>query len=216
MDNTYSVHSLVHSWSRDSEQQREGYFFAHNLLSSSIGLVLACEDYAFRRTLVPHIKAVSQRDALLGTPMAYDDERCTNYGPVFFEVGYWKEREQLEVPVVGTEKRVFGKEHPDILMSMANLTSTYWYQGRWKEAEQLDAKSTKGVLGEEHPDVLTSTVNLALTYSNQGRWKEAKQLQVQVSEARKTFALMKNAVNLLTKHLGPLCRSNHLCSPFVI
>ena len=125
MDNTYSVHSLVHSWSRDSEQRRAGYFFAHNLLSSSIDLILACEDYAFRRTLVPHIKAVSQRDALLGSPMAYDDERCTNYGPVSFEVGYWKEREQLEVPVVGKEKRVFGEEYPDMLMSMANLASTY-------------------------------------------------------------------------------------------
>ena len=148
--------------------------------------------------------------------MAYDDEQCTNYGPVFFEVGYWNERKQLEVPVVGTEKRVFREEHPDMLMSMANLVSTYWNQGRWKEAEQLDAKSTKGVLGEEHPDALTSMVNLMLTYSNQGRWKEAKQLQVQVSEARKTVALMKNAVNLFAKHLGPLCRSNHLCSPFVI
>ena len=216
MDNAYSVHSLVHSWSRDSEQRREGYFFAHNLLSSLIDLIFACEDYTFRRTLVPHIKPASQRDALLGTSMAYDDEQCTNYGPVFFEVGYWNEREQLEVPVVGTEKKVFREEHPDMLMSMANLVSTYWNQGRWKEAEQLDAKSTKGVLGEEHQDALTSTVNLTLTYSNQGRWKEAKQLQVQVSEARKTVALIENAVNLLAKHLGPLCRSNHLCSPFVI
>ena len=51
MDNTYSVHSLVHSWSRDSGQRREGYFFAHNLLSSLIDLVFACEDYTFRRNL---------------------------------------------------------------------------------------------------------------------------------------------------------------------
>ena len=109
MDNTYSVHSLVHSWSRDSGQRREGYFFAHNLLSSLIDLVFACEDYTFRRTLVPHIKPASQRDALLGTSMAYDDEQCTNYGPVFFEVGYWNEREhgkpRVDVLESGTVER---------------------------------------------------------------------------------------------------------------
>ena len=143
-DNTYSVHPLVHSWSRDGERRQAGSFFAQDLLSSSIDLVFAWEDYAFRRTLVPHIKAASQHDALLGTPMVSNDERCTNYGPVFFKVGYWKEGEQLEVSVMETEKRVLGGEHPDMLMSMANLASTYWNQGRWKEAEQLNAKSTEG------------------------------------------------------------------------
>ena len=115
--------------------------------------------------------------------MASDGERWTNYGPVFFEVEYWKEGERLEVPVMETEKGVLGEEHPDML-SMENFASTYWNQGRWKEAEQLNAKSTEGVLGEEHPDALTNMENLALTYSSQGRWKEAEQLLVQISEAR--------------------------------
>ena len=69
--NVYSMHPLVHSWSRDSmahEEQQAGYFFAHGLLSSSITFVFVNEDYAFHRTLVPHIKAV------LRTPMAYNDE----------------------------------------------------------------------------------------------------------------------------------------------
>ena len=36
-----------------------------------------------------------------------------------------------------TGKRVLGEEHPSTLTSMANLASTYWNQGRWKEAEEL-------------------------------------------------------------------------------
>ena len=74
---------------------------------------------------------------------------------MFFEVGYWNEREQLEVPVVETEKRVFREEHPDMLMSMANLVSTYWNQGRWKEAEQQSSRCADEH-GEPHVDVQQS------------------------------------------------------------
>ncbi|KAH8768413.1 hypothetical protein F5883DRAFT_366242, partial [Diaporthe sp. PMI_573] len=61
--------------------------------------------------------------------------------------------------------------------SMANLASTFWNRGRWKEAEELEVQvkdTRKRVLGEEHPSTLTSMANLASTYRNQGRWKEAE------------------------------------------
>ena len=75
---------------------------------------------------------------------------------------------------------MLGEEHPDTLISMGNLASTYMNQGRWKEAEELQAQELEicsRVLGEEHPDTLTSMGNLASTYMNQGRWKEAEELQ---------------------------------------
>ena len=65
--------------------------------------------------------------------------------------------------VMETRKRVLGEEHPDTLVSMNNLVSTYWSQGRWKEAEMLGVlvmETRKRVLGEEHPDTLTSIANL--------------------------------------------------------
>ena len=68
---------------------------------------------------------------------------------------------------------------------MGNLASTYWNQGRWNEAEQLEVQvmeMTKKLLGAEHPDTLTTMGNLASTYWNQGRWNEAEQLEVQVME----------------------------------
>jgi hypothetical protein len=63
-------------------------------------------------------------------------------------------------------KQVFGLEHPNTLTSMANLASTYHYQRRWKEAEELGVQvmqTRKQVLGPKHPSTLTSMVNLALT-----------------------------------------------------
>ena len=40
--------------------------------------------------------------------------------------------------VMETRKKVLGAEHPSTLTSMANLASTYWNQGRWKEVEELE------------------------------------------------------------------------------
>ena len=63
-------------------------------------------------------------------------------------------------------KKVLGQEHPDTLNSMANLASTFWSQGRWKEAEELGVQvveARKRVLGQEHPDTLTCMANLAMT-----------------------------------------------------
>ena len=67
---------------------------------------------------------------------------------------------------------MLGEEHPDTLASTANL----WNQGRWKEAEELQAKELeicKKVLGEEHPDTLTSMNNIAITLKGRGQNAEA-------------------------------------------
>ncbi len=87
--------------------------------------------------------------------------------------------------VAAHQKEILGLEHPDTLASMADLTLTFWKQGRWKEAEELGVQifeTRKRVLGPEHPDTLTGMANLALIYRDQGRWKEAEKLGVQTME----------------------------------
>jgi hypothetical protein len=75
-----------------------------------------------------------------------------------------------------TSKKVLGVDHPSTLTSMANLASTFWNQGRWKEAEELDVavmETSKKVLGVDHPDTLTTMNNLAFTLKGQGRDEKA-------------------------------------------
>src|SRR3954464_11961823 len=72
--------------------------------------------------------------------------------------------------------RVLGPEHPDTLISMANLASTYRNQGRWKEAEELGMQVMEvhsRVLGPEHPDTLANMHNLAYTLCSQEKIREA-------------------------------------------
>jgi hypothetical protein len=61
-------------------------------------------------------------------------------------------------------KTKLGAGHPEPLICMANLASTYWNQGRWDEAEELFVRvmeTSLRVLGEEYPDTLTSMASLA-------------------------------------------------------
>src|SRR5437762_3512580 len=86
--------------------------------------------------------------------------------------GELKEAEELGVQVMKTQKRVLGLEHPDTLLTMHNLASTYYNQERWKEAEELEVQvmeARKRVLGPEHPDSILAMHTLALTYYCQKR-----------------------------------------------
>ena len=56
--------------------------------------------------------------------------------------------------VIDARKAKLGLDHPDTLLSMANLSSTYNKQGRLNDAESLLALAVKSmvqVLGAEHP-----------------------------------------------------------------
>ena len=77
---------------------------------------------------------------------------------------------------------------------MANLASTFWNQGRWKEVEELEVQvmeTSSRVLGEEHPDTLTSMANLGHTYHSQGQINSAIELMTKVVQ----FRLKRNDVD---------------------
>jgi hypothetical protein len=78
-------------------------------------------------------------------------------------------------------EEVLRAEHPDTLTSLANLATTFWKQGRWKEAEELFLQvmeprkklrywccwinkrmllSTKTKLGADHPYTTSSLETL--------------------------------------------------------
>src|SRR6202034_2977192 len=98
----------------------------------------ATQDYAFRRTLLSHIKANEKYGDEFGTSQTDDDVQMSRFALVFSENGYWNEAEKLYVDVIELRKRLLGAEHPDTLTSMANLAVTYGNQGRWNEPEKLE------------------------------------------------------------------------------
>jgi hypothetical protein len=62
---------------------------------------------------------------------------------------------------------------------MANLATTYFAQGQWEKAEQLDKQLLdlrKSKLGEDHPETLSSMVRLASTWKYSGHDAKAVHL----------------------------------------
>src|SRR3984885_4464016 len=122
------MHPLVHCWSRDrmlQPEQQTRCMSAMTLLAQSITFQFASQDYAFRHTLLSHIKANEKYSDEFGISQADDDVQMSKFALVFYENGYWNEAEKLQVEVMELSKRLFGAEHPDTLMSMTSLAETY-------------------------------------------------------------------------------------------
>ncbi|THH20457.1 hypothetical protein EW146_g905 [Bondarzewia mesenterica] len=211
-----SIHPLVHSWSRTTiTNVTSTVGCTQCVLRMSVNWQFGSEDYAFRRTLLPHMAEALKENANPRSDVA------SGFGLVYAEAGRWEAARRLRLVVVETSRRVLGGEHPDTLRAMANLASIFRDQGRWMDAESLEAvvmETRRRVLGEEHPDTLSTMANLASTFWNQGRWKEAESLEVAVMETRQrvlgeehpdTLTAMNNLA-MTYRALGRLQEAEHL------
>ena len=93
---------------------------------------------------------------------------------VFFNQGNLTASE-LEVQVMETRKKV-GPDHPDTLVGMANLVSTYRNQDRWDAAERVryaSKETSKKKLKADYLDTLTSMINFASMLKGHGLMNKA-------------------------------------------
>ena len=187
----YSMHPLVHAWSRDKMTLSEKQTY-----SSMACVTLSCslnndrsQPYGFRRALVTHVRANLQQ-GIIGEDQAtakYSDNAYTKFGWLLREQGYSSEAKKLQFQVLELRNRVLGVEHPDTIWAMANLAVTYRHLGKYAEAEKLEMQvldARNRILGVEHPDTIWAVANLAATYQNIGKYIEAEKLQIQVLNAR--------------------------------
>ncbi|KAF8644873.1 hypothetical protein AX14_009334 [Amanita brunnescens Koide BX004] len=189
----YSMHLLVHAWSRSRLPKAEItdlYHRARALLSYSVVPDYDIDNYEYCNLLAPHVRSSSLHAAELKLESRYYDDEHTTFSYVFHYVGDWNERERLLVEQVNERKTELGSKHSNTLTSMENLALTYLSQGRWNEAEKLQVEvlnATKAKLVPNHPVTLSGMNDLSLTYCHQGRWNEAEKLLVEVMNARKAF-----------------------------
>jgi tetratricopeptide (TPR) repeat protein len=182
----YAIHPLVHEWSRDRmliSQKKCMMQVSKLILVNCITREMTTENRAFRRLLVPHIKANYQSEEENSFQRVFHDDEYSKFSYVFHESGMWKDAEFFQHKVVEMGIKKQGPEHPNTMLRMGELAVMYSLQGRYKEAGELQLKVLdllKRVLGPEHQHTLMSMNNLALTFSNQGKYEEAAQLQMKV------------------------------------
>ncbi|RYP75597.1 hypothetical protein DL771_002297 [Monosporascus sp. 5C6A] len=116
--------------------------------------------------LLPHVQSVLNEQPPEENDQLGWSRLLTKVSWYMLMMGEYSKAERFARNAVKVTKGVLGEDHPDTLMSMGNLASTYADQGRWKEAEDLQVRvmeTRKKVLGEDHPDTLMSMGNLAST-----------------------------------------------------
>ncbi|OSS52724.1 hypothetical protein B5807_02787 [Epicoccum nigrum] len=188
-ESALDVHRLVHAALRKRLQAKGQLQEWIQRTTTQLLQVFPNDDHSNRskwRRLLPHSQYVLSHSQNDNNKERWD--LAWKCGMALYSDGRYNAAGELFVQVIETTKRVLGDEHPDTLLSIGNLASTYSNQGRWSEAEKLNVQvmeTTKRVLGDEHPDTLSSMANLASTYWNQGRWNEAEKLNVQVMETTK-------------------------------
>ncbi|KAM0257342.1 hypothetical protein ACHAQJ_004429 [Trichoderma viride] len=143
------------------------------------------ETWAKCQILLPHMGSLLYEQPIDETDILDWSQLLTNISWYMLMIGDNSGAERTAQKAANSRKRILGDEHLDTLRSMSNLSSVYWKQGRWAEAELLEVQVMdlrKRVLGGEHPDTVKSMANLASTYFSQGRFTEAELLEVKVME----------------------------------
>ncbi|KAJ5510416.1 Tetratricopeptide-like helical [Penicillium expansum] len=146
------------------------------------------KDWERCRLLFPHVKS-----SMLQPPTSAESQR--RWATLLYR-GAWYAWLSSNVSDIGEmaslsrDQRIvlLGDEHEDVIDSTLMLALSFWLEGRWEAAEQLQLQATqicKTKLGEDHHTTLRSIANLAVTFSDQGRWKEAEDLQAQVMKTCK-------------------------------
>ncbi|KAJ7765226.1 hypothetical protein B0H16DRAFT_1687411 [Mycena metata] len=203
----FFIHPLVHSWSRGTVQNPEGYMFT---MGSILGMAISERPrWDMKLTsllLYPHIELAVQ----MNTKVAWVFK--LKYASLFWEGGRYKQAAKLQEEVLEEQKQVLGDHHPDTLLTMGNLANLYSDLGEYQKAKELEVivlEKRKQVLGENHPDTLYIMGNLARSYSNLGEDQKAKELRVLVLEKQKQLLGENHPDTLLT--MGNLANSySHL------
>jgi hypothetical protein len=189
---TYSMHLLVHAWSRNMIPKGEVMDVCHKaraILSNSVVHDHQIYNYAYCRLIAPHIRSNYLHASELGLKQTYYDDEHEIFALVFDHAGSWNEAEKLLLVSVKERSAQLGLTHPATLNSMSQLAFTYDRLGRLNEAEKLNVdvmNVRKAIFGLDHPDTLLSMHNLAWTYNIQRRLSEAEKLGLDVVDARKS------------------------------
>ena len=142
----YSVHPLVHSWSRSRVPKMEidqQVLMTKALLACSVELDYTIDNYEYCGFLAPHIRTINNQAAQLNLNNLYYDDEYDRFSLVFHHIGSWNEVEKLRMWMLERRKAYLAPTHPFVLNSMGNLAATYRNEGRWYEAEKLQVPRPK-------------------------------------------------------------------------
>ncbi|WP_200305259.1 FxSxx-COOH system tetratricopeptide repeat protein [Streptomyces adelaidensis] len=124
-----------------------------------------------------------------------DDEQILNLrfqlANVLRAQGDYQAARAMDESTLDGRRRLFGEDHPSILIASGSVAADYRALGRFKEALELDTQIHRGfaeVFGEDHPRTLSAANNLAIDLRLAGDSQAARRL-VEDTVRRRTALL---------------------------
>ncbi|KAJ7083567.1 hypothetical protein C8R44DRAFT_862422 [Mycena epipterygia] len=181
----FSIHPLVHDWTRSTLSNKEPY---HHWMVGIVGMSLARlseEELQLASLWIqPHIDFLMQDNSNVIPDFRHE------YGKIYVWGEKLKKAEEFQTAVLQKRRHLLGEDHPDTLGAMFWLATIYIFLGKWKEAEQFAVvvlKQRRNILGDDHPDTLDVMGNLAVICHKLGKLKEAEQLGVAVLDKQRNI-----------------------------
>ncbi|KAJ7431103.1 P-loop containing nucleoside triphosphate hydrolase protein [Mycena latifolia] len=182
--NMFSIHPLVHDWTRSTLSDET----CHQCMVAIAGISLRGQSEQDIRLaslwMQPHIDFLIQHNSNAIQDFRHD------YARVYSCAGKFKKAEELGLAILEQRKKLLGEDHPDTLESMHWLAWTYGELGKLNEAEELGVsvwEKRREILGDNHLDTLDTMGILASTYQELGKLKEAEELQALVLERQRNI-----------------------------
>jgi tetratricopeptide (TPR) repeat protein len=137
---SYSVHQLVHMWSRDRllhDTMISNWESARALLASSVKVNQDGDNHTFLRMLLPHIKANNKYAVDLNLGIKYHDEIFSRFAYLYDTQGNWDDAKKLREKIVEERGKLLGENHLSTVESRSDLAMAYYEQGRLNEAKNI-------------------------------------------------------------------------------
>ncbi|KAF7371404.1 Nephrocystin-3 protein [Mycena sanguinolenta] len=177
---TFSIHPLVHSWTRTTLDRADLY---HSGMDDILGMsIKEIQDHDMQ---LASLRLVSHVDSLIKVFPTNFGWQCAD---IYCHAGRYEEAKELGITEVENQRRLHGDDSFNTLTAMNNLADTYHRLGQFEEAKKLQVdvlEKRRRLLGEDDLDTVQSMHNLAATYHSLGRYEDAEELQVDVLEKRR-------------------------------
>ncbi|KAI9743535.1 MAG: Kinesin light chain 3 [Claussenomyces sp. TS43310] len=211
---SYDIHKLVRAWAYDRLERDEQNMFCIAVLRLLAKIsALSSLHPPLKPRLVPHIMTSFKSVPELIKRPRIDNSEISKLleSPAMFlqSIGQLSALCLIQEFCFAYHAAFQGQEHLATLIRKGSLALTYYKQGRWEEAEELQLHvmvTFKKVLGLNRPDTLMSMRKIAMIYSRQERLKEAEELQEQVMQIMTKL--------LGTEHPGTLATIHDLASTY--
>ncbi|KAI4156990.1 MAG: hypothetical protein L6R39_000853 [Caloplaca ligustica] len=137
------------------------------------------------RALFPHAEVLFKYQAADKQSLREWANVLTKAPDYAAETGNYSTAEAIERRTLEGREKVLGREDPDTLASVHNLSLTLPAFGKYKAAEELCQRAIKGnatVFGKEHPYTLDSITHLGTVLRDLGKYEAAEELLRRVTE----------------------------------